>query len=236
VGFLDLVAVLSVVGNAAQLGFYLHERKVAALKADNVTQQLVQIDAITSAAVTSGATGPARSSEFFQALRDVQMIARTDDRTPQALVGKQWIIPSDDLLGIEAAQQHDVWIVTKDLEPDLTESETQSVVLSNLRRGISYVYFVPEEIEPTRLQALKDALDGQGNKVKYVLLPRTRPEFQVDNVTVLLKDMPSHGRYDVFEEVTFVAAEQRGLYWKHSTTPAWWFDTLKRHLDEKETP
>jgi hypothetical protein len=120
----------------------------------------------------------------------------------------------------------EIWLVTPDLEPDLSESRTGKIVARNLRSRKKYVYFCPGNIpdfqnEKKRLLANIGALRSpEASRVTIVPIgPETYGNrFQRGNTIIFFSEDPEWGTCSAFEEVVFTKVSARGIFWQEHTT------------------
>lgn len=119
----------------------------------------------------------------------------------------------------------EIWLVTPDLEPDLSESSTGKIVATNLKAHKSYVYFCPNNVRDfegakKRLLANIGALRPQeASRVTVVPIgPNIHGGiFQRGNTIIFFSEDPEWGTYNAFEEVVFTKISARGVFWQEHT-------------------
>lgn len=124
-----------------------------------------------------------------------------------------------------SAQTQEVWLVTPDLEPDLSRQATGKLVANNLKNRKRYVYFCPSdmrelEIKTRRLMANIGALRAQeASRVTVVPVDPARQGriFQRGNLIIFFTQDPEWGSYNAFEEVVFTKISERGTFWQEHT-------------------
>ncbi len=80
-----------------------------------------------------------------------QVFTRVDDLIDRFLVSDAaqrlgWLITTDRLKALE--QQTDaqhIWIITRSLEEEVEQEQFGSVIVDNLKRGVCYTYFLPDD-------------------------------------------------------------------------------------------
>lgn len=125
----------------------------------------------------------------------------------------------------KSAQTQEVWLVTPDLEPDLSTPATGRLVALNLRNRKRYVYFCPTDLreletKTRRLMANIGALRAQeGSRVAIVPVDPARQGriFQRGNLILFFTGDPEWGTYSAFEEVVFTKISARGTFWQEHT-------------------
>ena len=117
----------------------------------------------------------------------------------------------------------EIWLVTPDLEPDLSDPRTGRIVANNLKSGKRYVYFCPSdldelEVEQTRLLANIGALKSsrQASRVTIVPIdPKVHGRiFQRGNTIFFYSENPEWAAGTAFEEVIFTRISARGIFWQ----------------------
>jgi uncharacterized membrane protein len=122
-------------------------------------------------------------------------------------------------------QVQEVWLVTPDLEPDLSHPTTGKLVANNLKNRKPYVYFCPSDLRDLetkikRLMANIGALRTQeSSRVTVVPISPTRQGriFQRGNIVIFYKQDPDWGTFIAFEEVVFTRISERGAFWQEHT-------------------
>ena len=140
----------------------------------------------------------------------------------------------------KAAKVREIWLVTPDLEPDLSNTSTGEVVAKNLKSRKRYVYFCPNNIrnfenEKRRLLSNIGALRSQESS-RVTVVP-VGPEvaggiFQRGNTIIYFFEDPEWGAYSAFEEIVFTKVSKRGVFWQEHTpeVAAKIRETLKEQL------
>lgn len=145
----------------------------------------------------------------------------------KTLLAKRLIWTGQMLWAVEAGPTiKAVWIVTPDLQPDVSEQLAAEVVRSNLARGVDYTYFVPAHLAEDQ-----DTID----RLRKNVLPRTRlrrpdrpsasrfnvaviesPElFAAGGNCVLYFDGPARsGHGAAYHEILFPRLAKRGAFWR----------------------
>lgn len=155
--------------------------------------------------------------------------------------GIVWTLPM--LWNVEsAADTKEVWLVTPDLKPDISDPIVGEAVGNNLRRGKRYVYFVPDNLSDlSELMArLKENLN--------VSVPKSRlgdliSVVQIDtqeyltalggsgNIAFYFKTDPMVRRGAAFREIVFTQVANRGVFWQKCSDEE--ADSLYRFLRGK---
>lgn len=125
---------------------------------------------------------------------------------------------------IESAREtREIWLVTPDLEPDLSDRAIGNIVAANLRAGKHYVYFYPDDIpnieaEKTRMLSNIGALSSPKLKAKVTLVPigqgPRRSVITRGNTILFFRGDPEWDVGQAFEEVVFTGVSARGLFWQ----------------------
>jgi hypothetical protein len=145
------------------------------------------------------------------------------DTEPGILVQRGIIWSNGMLTRLEASHEiREVWLVTPDLEPDLSEASTQGIVKKNIKAGKRYIYFYPKELlgAQEKIQRLLRGIGADNPKlarnVSFVGLDETvdRRIRSRANTILFFKDDPAYGTDLVFEEVVFTQVSQRGVFWQ----------------------
>lgn len=129
---------------------------------------------------------------------------------------------------IEAsAAVREVWLVTPDFKPDISDPMTGMLVGDNLRKGKRYVYFVPttlrnlSELE-LRLRSnlgIGRAKGRLGERVVTVQIDEQdfRTSLGTGNIVLFFKADPRASSGTAFREVVFTQVSERGLFWQECT-------------------
>lgn len=143
------------------------------------------------------------------------------------LVERGVIVSQAMLANIETSPSvKEVWLVTPDLEPDLSEPSYGAIVSRNLRNGKRYVYFVP-----TTLQNLSDLIVrlkfnvGIGSTKSYLrnvlVIPIEAADFPISigtgNMIFFFKTDSTSSRGDAFREIVLTRVADRGIFWQECT-------------------
>ena len=124
-----------------------------------------------------------------------------------------------------SAQVQEVWLVTPDLEPDLSNPRTGKLVANNLRNRKRYVYFCPSdmrdlETKKKRLLVNVGALRTQESS-RVTIVPVSRAHYeqisQRGNIIIFFTQESEWGAYNAFEEVVFTKISERGIFWQEHT-------------------
>jgi hypothetical protein len=134
-----------------------------------------------------------------------------------------------------------VWLITHDLEPDLSDKKTGEIVKSNLAAGKRYVYFYPADLKlaDEKQRRLRRNVGADSAKLKNSVTfvpvndgPGAALISTRKNVILFFKDDPAYGTNLIFEEVVLHKINQRGLLWQecdrdHAATV---FDAFRAEL------
>jgi hypothetical protein len=160
-----------------------------------------------------------------------------------ALLERGVIWSTATLFEVERSERvQEIWLVTPDLQPDLSDATTGRIVAGNLKNRKRYVYFCPDDIED--LEAEKKRLlanigasrPQEASRVTIVPVGLEAREriFQRGNTIIFFAGNPDWGTYNAFEEVVFTKVSERGVFWQEHT-PAVATETratLKHELEE----
>jgi hypothetical protein len=140
------------------------------------------------------------------------------------LVDRGVIIPNTILWTFESSRSTtEVWLVTPDLEPDMSDSTTGNLVARNLRGGKRYTYFYPNSL------AVGDVLEerllvnvGAAQSAKrreQVCFMRLGDDyddslFRLGNSIFLFNGSPGQVRPRGFQEIVLTKIARRGSYWQ----------------------
>jgi hypothetical protein len=139
-----------------------------------------------------------------------------------------------------------IWLVTPDLEPDLSESTTASVVKKNLIAGKSYIYFYAASIKSSdeKIRRVKRNIGANdptlGKNVEFVAMDDWMSSRLIPmrgNIILFFKDDPAYGTELVFLEVVLSKVSKRGLFWQECerADAAQVFETLRKELPSLPT-
>ena len=145
------------------------------------------------------------------------------------------------LWNVEAAPDtKEVWLVTPDLKPDISDPIVGEAVSNNLRRGKRYVYFVPDGLSdlPDLTVRLKANLKADAPKSRLSDLISV---VQIDtqqyltalggNIAFYFKADPMVSRGIAFREIVFTQVADRGVFWQQCSEAE--ADSLYRFLRGK---
>lgn len=143
-----------------------------------------------------------------------------------ALIKRGIILTKSMIWNIETSPTiKEVWLVTPDLKPDISDAGAGGIVGKNIKSGKRYVYFVPEN-----LPNLPDlAVRLEVNLGVGLLKPRHRnllafvqvnaADFPVSpatgNLIFFFKADSKSSRGDAFREIVFTQVSERGIFWQH---------------------
>lgn len=139
--------------------------------------------------------------------------------------GVIWTLPM--IYGLESSRQvQEVWLVTSDLEPDLSNPTTGKLVANNLKKRKRYVYFCPsdmQELETKKRRLIANigaSKSPENSRVTIVQVDSARQSrvFQRGNVILFYEEDPEWGAYHTFEEVVFTKIPERGIFWQEHTS------------------
>ena len=118
----------------------------------------------------------------------------------------------------------EVWLVTPDLKPDVSEAAVGTMVGKNIRKGKRYVYFVPDDLDnlPDLTRRLEANLGISSMKARQ---PKTLTVVRVGtagfpiylgtgNVIFLFKTDSKLSRGDALREIVLTQVSERGIFWQ----------------------
>jgi hypothetical protein len=143
-----------------------------------------------------------------------------------ALIRRGIILTRSMIWNIETSPEiREVWLVTHDLKPDVSDVPTGNLVGKNLRSGKRYVYVVPSSIPnfadlTLRLEAnlgVKPLKSRHRNFLKVVQIDKA--DFPLSsaagNMIFFFKGDSRTSRGDAFREIVFTQVSERGIFWQH---------------------
>jgi hypothetical protein len=91
----------------------------------------------------------------------------------EAISTANWLITADRLKEIETTTiANHVWIITSSLEEEIEEELFGGVVSGNLKRGVKYTYFVPDDPAlRARISKMKDIYKSSGLEFRVIAAP-----------------------------------------------------------------
>jgi hypothetical protein len=129
-----------------------------------------------------------------------------------------------------SAEVREVWLITHDLEPDLSSRTAGKLVGSNLKDGKSYKYFFPEDLEDADAKIWQLRINIGATPSNSPVAGTTPSNTQVEffpvvassevhvstpgNVILFFKDNPFYTTDLVFQEVILTKVARRGLLWQ----------------------
>ena len=140
-----------------------------------------------------------------------------------ALIQRGIIWSSNMLTNLEESSDVcEVWFVSQDLEPDLSEKKTGDMVKRNLVAGKHYIYFYPSQLDGAKdkIRTLRRNIgaDDPRRAKSVVLVPLADtldlPIFSRSNVIMFFKDKPVYGTQLVLQEIVFTKVSRRGIFWQ----------------------
>jgi hypothetical protein len=139
----------------------------------------------------------------------------------------------------------EVWLVTPDLKPDVSEKAVGDVVGTNLRKGKRYVYFVPANLDnlpdlALRLEANLGISSLKSRQRKLLVLVRLEvADFQISagtgNVIFFFKTDSKSSRGDAFREIVLTKVSELGVFWQECTDAEAesMYQLLRKRLEEQ---
>ncbi len=122
----------------------------------------------------------------------------------------------------QSNEVREIWLMTHDLEPDLSDTKTGKIVKKNLDSGKSYKYFYPSQLEDAEAKIWRlrrnigATLPTLANSTMFIPLDDS-PELQIfspANVIPFFKDEPFYSTDLVFQEVILTQISLRGVFWQ----------------------
>lgn len=117
----------------------------------------------------------------------------------------------------------EVWLLTPDLEPDLSDPAAGAVVGQNLKHGKRYVYFCSSRIrnleaEKQKLFANLGILKSARLISRVTIIPIDEEHheklFRRGNAIIFFFDDPAWETGRAFEEMVFTKVPERGIFWQ----------------------
>jgi HAMP domain-containing protein len=161
------------------------------------------------------------------------------------LVQRGIIWSNDMLTKLETSSEvREVWLITHDLEPDMSQRKTGAIVQGNLAAGKSYIYFYPAELKGAEEKVLRlqrnIGADHPKRATRVTYIPvRNVPGlrlFSNANMILFFKDKTTYGTDLVFQELVLTKIAKRGLFWQEHDRDhaAALFDMLRREMASVE--
>ena len=163
-----------------------------------------------------------------------------------ALIKRGIILTRPMIWNIETSSTvKEVWLVTPDLKPDVSEKAVGALVGGNLRKGKRYVYFVPADLDNLPDLALRleanlgiSSLKSRQRKL-LVLVPLDVADFRIiagmGNVIFFFKTDSKSSRGDAFREIVLTKISERGIFWQECTDAEAesMYQLLRKRLEEQ---
>lgn len=144
-----------------------------------------------------------------------------------------------------SASIREIWLVTPDLEPDLSEEMTGKMVAANLKAHKRYVYFCPNDIgdfEARKRRLLANIGASRPQEASQVTIVPISPSphgriLLRGNTIIFFAEDPEWGTYNAFEEIVFTKISARGVFWQEHkpSVAAEIRAVLKQELDSWRT-
>jgi hypothetical protein len=142
----------------------------------------------------------------------------------------------------QSDRTREIWLVTPDLEPDLSDPEVRVLVRRNVRAGKRYTYFFPKdignaaEIESKLLGGLD--LTKSPKLARSITVIATEPTssnglLHRGNSILFFDGDPASATMYAFEEVVFTRITERGIFWQE--LPKALAEELRRALQAELT-
>lgn len=132
------------------------------------------------------------------------------------LIDRRIIWTTDWLGRLESSREvREVWLLTHDLEPDLSAAKTTAMVKKNVATGTRYVYFHPADLPDveSKVRRLRRNVGGDTVQVRFVAISDPGL-FTPANVIMFFKDEPAYGTDLVFQEIVLTKISERGIFWQ----------------------
>jgi len=175
----------------------------------------------------SGSYKDNNAKSFESTLRAINVIASSHlgdvtRTTKENLIERNIIIPQNDINVFENdSSVTEVWLVTPDLEPDLSSRQTGDVVEKNIKRGVKYIYFYKKSLElaDTKQKCLlKNILVDQSTKENVDFIPLPDDEFREfflrHNNMLFVFHGGNNDSFRCFEELCLSRVNERGAFWQ----------------------
>jgi hypothetical protein len=118
----------------------------------------------------------------------------------------------------------EIWLVTPDLQPDLSDESTGKLVYNNIKKGKRYVFFYPnnlrhinDEIAQLKLNiGIKDTRSKLAQQISLIALDSTKHSdlFSRGNILLCFRDRKRGVPPRCFEEVVLTQITERGSFWQ----------------------
>lgn len=179
--------------------------------------------------------------------RYLRWAAAQSDSGPSELVERGVIWSMAMIWDVETSERtREIWFITPDLEPDLSDSTVGSVVADNIRRGKRYVYFCPKAIpnfETARRKLLANIGASKSTRIasRISIVPIDKEDnpsiFQRGSIIIFFSEDAEWETGRAFEEIVFTKLPKRGLFWQeYSPSEAERIKVgLKQRLDDWRT-
>jgi hypothetical protein len=142
-----------------------------------------------------------------------------------ALVKRGIIITLPMMRNIEISPTiKEVWLVTPDLRPDISDAATGSMVGRNLKDGKRYVYFAPANLPNLSDLILRLEVNVGARSLKsrqrslMTVVKLDASDFPVSasdgNLIYFFKTDSQSSRGEAFREIVFTQLSQRGAFWQ----------------------
>jgi hypothetical protein len=236
----DIGTIVGIVGVGVGAGFsyFLYLRHQNHL--DKVTNKMdaqaelrsrahdIALTALNAVQVSGPDNDVSKTAKFHSMQASLTALETTlrDSRTVHDLVSEAVLIGGNELAEKEAETGvHSVWVITPDLEPDLTDDATQKVVKGNIENRVRYCYFCPSTVPDEDIDRLIRDLsfvapsdEGQSAAIAPTVEKiQVGPELMLfgagGNRVVIFYDDPGTSRLVVFDEVV-LDGRGRGTLWR----------------------
>jgi hypothetical protein len=143
-----------------------------------------------------------------------------------ALIKRGIVLTKSMIWNIETSPTiREVWLVTPDLKPDVSDMTTGNLVSKNIKNGKRYVYFFPATLPNLAdlVLRLETNLGVRPLKSRHrgllTLIKLNAADFPVSpatgNLIFFFKTDSKSSRGDAFREIVFTQVSERGIFWQH---------------------
>jgi hypothetical protein len=136
------------------------------------------------------------------------------------LIERGLIWTTDRLGHLESSREVcEVWLLTHDLEPDLSAVKTINVVKSNVASGKRYVYFYPTDLPDAESKVLRLRRNigadspPRADQVRFIAMSDSTI-FTRENVIMFFRDDCVYGADLVYQEIVLTKFSERGIFWQ----------------------
>lgn len=138
--------------------------------------------------------------------------------------GVIWSIPMIHEIERSAAVR-EIWLVTPDLEPDLSNPTTGKLVAGNVKNRKKYVYFCPSnmlDLESKKRRLMTSIGASRSPESSRVTVVPVNPAqygriSERGNIILFFTQDSEWGACNAFEEIVFTKISERGIFWQEHT-------------------